>query len=199
MPPVSGLTLAVLVGGRSRRMGRDKATIDAGGVPLAARPGLALGGLVDEVILAGRSVPGVAGRPVDDAAGAVGPLAGVVAALRAARTPLVVVAACDAPFLAPGLVARLVETLVSAPGARVAAGSSWAGLEPLPAVLRREAAEPLLELAGAGVQALRRAWEELGLARLDAATCAAVDPGGGSFESWNRPADVRRLPPAPRN
>lgn len=192
------LTLAVLTGGGSRRMGRDKASIEVGGIPLAAHPALALRGVVAEVLLCGRAVPGVQGRPVPDLSGVSGPLAGVLGALLAARTALVAVVACDAPDLEPRLVVALAGML-RASEANVAVGCSARGPEPLPAVVRRAAFDRLAELATSGTGALHRAWEALGAIVADAATCRTLDPEGLSFVSWNRPEDVRpRVPRAPR-
>jgi glutamate dehydrogenase (NADP+)/cyclic pyranopterin phosphate synthase/molybdopterin-guanine dinucleotide biosynthesis protein A len=91
----------VLVGGRSRRMGRPKAAIEIGGRTLLARAVEALA-RVGEVTLLGGSGGladvGVLTR-LSDAAGVEGPLAGMLAALRWAPDSTWVIAACDLPLL----------------------------------------------------------------------------------------------------
>ena len=92
----------VLAGGRSRRMGRDKARVRVDGVPMAVRVARVLGTVCDRVALV-RHEPDdwgeleVVGDPPE--ATDRHPLWGVVAALRAARTPMVVIASCDVPDL----------------------------------------------------------------------------------------------------
>ena len=175
-------------------MGRDKATIDAGGMPLAARPGHALARLCDDVVLAGRAVPGVAGRVVADEHGAEGPLAGLVAGLRAARHPVCVIAACDMPAIHAGVVELLLDTL-DGDAAASAAHCARAGgaLEPLPAVVRTAAIPALAAALALGARSLRDGLAALPLARLAEVEWALIDPLGATFESWNRPEDVRPL------
>lgn len=190
-PPAPALTLAVLTGGASRRMGGDKALLEAGGMPLAGRPVAALRSRVDEVLLVGRAIPGVPGRLIEDALPKAGPLAGVVAALIAARGD-VAVAACDMPALVP----ELIDVLV----AQLRAGEALAALclrdgrpEPLPVVLRAAAATPLGAALRSGVRGLGQALLALDPVLVAEADWRAVDPGGISFENWNSPGDVRAL------
>lgn len=107
----------VLAGGASSRMGRDKALIEVGGRPMAAR--------VAEALVAGGCTPvwcqggnaaglaeiGLATRPDRD--GRVGPVGAIAAVLAdvdaAAVSDGVVVAACDLPSLTPEVVRALVE------------------------------------------------------------------------------------------
>ena len=193
-----GATLVLLTGGRSSRMGVDKATLDAGGMPLAARPVTALAGLCDEVVLAGRAVPGIEGRVVTDALGAEGPLAGIVAGLLAARRRLCVVAACDMPAIDPGVVALLLDAAERLSGTQVAvcAGASSL-LEPLPLATPASAAPAFGAALAAGVRSIRGAIERLRVEVVPAAAWRAIDPAGRTFESWNSPADVRDLEPPP--
>jgi molybdopterin-guanine dinucleotide biosynthesis protein A len=97
----------VLAGGRSTRMGTDKALLALDGEPLAVRAATFLRGFCEPVLLAGgtpqrlamlRALPGLgAVVPVADAASDAGPLAGLVAGLRQAPTALLAVLAVDLP------------------------------------------------------------------------------------------------------
>ena len=110
MLPASGVILA---GGQSRRMGRDKLSLEVGGETLIQRVTQALSRRCNEVILAGRSenVPnGV--RLVHDARPGEGPLAGMESSFEEARFPLVFVAAGDMPFLSGELISHFLEELV---------------------------------------------------------------------------------------
>lgn len=136
------LTGAVLCGGRSQRMGRDKAAIEIGGKTLLEHALAALDPLCAEVLLASGSAPrfpDLGRREVLDAAPDAGPLAGLVAALEASRTEWLIALACDMP----GVDTRVLEELVS-----VAQEGGWdvtmlgapSGPEPLCAVYRASCA-----------------------------------------------------------
>ncbi|HZC99689.1 MAG TPA: NTP transferase domain-containing protein, partial [Actinomycetes bacterium] len=65
MPTRGAVAAAVLAGGASRRMGRDKATLPVGGVALASRVIAAVGGIAAPVVLvapAGHAAAALAGR-----------------------------------------------------------------------------------------------------------------------------------------
>jgi molybdopterin-guanine dinucleotide biosynthesis protein A len=100
---------AVLAGGGSRRFGSDKASAVLGDRTLLDRVVAVLLPQVNELVICGRQVEGiacVADRPAPD----LGPLGGLNAALHEARRrgcDMVVSVPCDTPFLPADLVARL--------------------------------------------------------------------------------------------
>jgi len=193
-PPAGGpsaeVTLVLLTGGRSRRMGRDKASMVVDGRPLGMRPVEALGALVVEVVIAGRPVPGLAGRLVADTVAGAGPLAGVVAGLRAVRTPLAVAVACDMPSLVPAVVELLLARLRGAPGLLAACCEGPRGIEPLPLALRSAAALPLEAALMRGERALRSALAGSALGVAGEPDWRPLDPEGRCFVNWNRPEQV---------
>lgn len=192
-PPFSALLLA---GGRSTRMGRDKALLPhpASGLPLLDHQAALLRSLPGcaELLLSAPLERGYAlggplagARLVADAAPDSGPLAGLVAGLAAAATPRLLVLAVDLPFVTPALLARLLAAGAAAP--RHADGA----FEPLCAVY------PVTEESRAAADsALAR--RELSLQRLLAAACAAgwMSPLPISasdrrfFANWNTPEDL---------
>jgi molybdopterin-guanine dinucleotide biosynthesis protein A len=129
------VTGVVLAGGRASRMGgRDKAFAAVGGEPIAVRTIRIFRGLFPEVIVATNRPERFASLGVttvaDEFPGA-GPLAGIHAALRAARHPHVFVAACDMP----GLDADVIRFLLSRIGDADAVVPRWdRDIEPLHAV-----------------------------------------------------------------
>lgn len=111
----SALAAMILCGGRSARMGRDKATIELVGAPFVLLVARALGAVARDVLLVAapqQSLPDVPGaRVVRDDAPHRGPLAGLA---RGARALAPDVAACfvagtDHPALRPSVVAALVR------------------------------------------------------------------------------------------
>jgi len=104
-----GCTLLILAGGRSRRMGRDKARLPTGDGTLIEHLVRRLGPVVDEAIVAGgdEALQPAGARQIEDRYPGMGPLAGMHAGLLEAGYPLVWVVACDLPDVEPGLGALL--------------------------------------------------------------------------------------------
>lgn len=106
----------ILVGGLSRRMGRDKAQLVFGGKSLLERIAGALGAAACSVTLVGGH-PGFSGPSlpnVSDVHQAWGALGGIHAALVAANTEWIIVVACDLPFVTRELFQRLKSFLEEA-------------------------------------------------------------------------------------
>ena len=145
----------VLAGGRSRRMGFDKARAWWDGVPLAIAVARSLEAVCDRVVLVRRVDDGLPWRHPDGrdveiarepASGEHHPLWGVVTALEAARTPFVLVAPCDVPGISP---ASWTALLARAPSVACDAERP----HPLVAALPRELAGRARALAAAGAPA----------------------------------------------
>ncbi|QYG92869.1 NTP transferase domain-containing protein [Iamia sp. SCSIO 61187] len=122
----TGLVGAVLCGGSSRRMGRDKALVEVDGVPLAARVAAALGAAGCRRVLAvggDASALGALGlEPVADRWPGEGPLGGLATAMaatvdRAGEGAVLVLAPCDLVAPAAGSLVELVEALDETVGA----------------------------------------------------------------------------------
>ena len=101
--------VAVLAGGSSSRMGRDKALVDADGLPMLQRV-IAAGQSVGDVVVVGRAPSdGLDGIP-DLRVGKLGPLAGLEAALVHADGRDVILVAVDQPFVRADTLLRLHQT-----------------------------------------------------------------------------------------
>lgn len=138
---------AVLCGGRSSRMGTDKALIPVDGVPMARRVADALlaGGCHQVVAVGGDRLSLEAlGLPVvDDPHQGSGPVAGVLASLTSfPDATAVVVVACDLPYLGSATVGQLLAALHDHPAA-TAAIAVTDRVQPL-CVAWRPVASPLL-------------------------------------------------------
>jgi molybdopterin-guanine dinucleotide biosynthesis protein A len=183
----------VLAGGRSARMGFDKALAPLAGRPLVAHVAARFAPQVDALFL---NANGDAARfgslgcaiVADAAANAGGgPLAGIAAALRYAQSQgaaWLATAPCDAPFLPLDLVARLAAAM-AASGAPVAVAESPRGLEPMFALWRDRAAREIAAEFARGDASPRRVMARLGAARVFFAPADADD----AFANLNSPED----------
>ena len=185
----------ILAGGRSSRMGREKAFVALGGEPSIARviarfapqaARLAINANGDAARFAAFGLPVLPDRAVkgDDAPG---PMAGVLAGLAWAKaesaTHLATVPS-DAPFLPDDLVTRLRENLGES---EAAMAESETGLEPLFALWPVAALETIEKRFNAGERAPRRILREIKHRIVTFETDpAAPDP----FFNLNRPDDI---------
>jgi molybdopterin-guanine dinucleotide biosynthesis protein A len=192
-PGAPGLTGAILAGGFSRRLGQDKATLPLGGKPLALRVNQALAPLVSICWL-------ITNQPLDhlnlglplvtDLRPFQGPAGGLLTALFYARTPWVLAAAVDNPFLAPALLAELAARARRTSRPAVICQSP-SGLEPFPGVYSVR----LLPILADFLQADRRPTRFLEVCRpqiLAEKEVLALDPPAHSFFNLNTPQDLHR-------
>ena len=144
-PPLTGMILA---GGMARRMGgQDKGLIPYQGRPLIAHVLERLEPQVQAVLInANRSHDQYAqfGHPViaDAEDGFLGPLAGILAGLRAIRTELLLCVPCDSPEIGPNLATKLASPFAQA-GTRVAVASCAGRLQPVFAMLHTDLSDAL--------------------------------------------------------
>jgi len=105
-------SVAILAGGQSRRMGRDKAWLDVGGRPLIERVAAQVKPLTDDLLLSvntpGR-YPSLGLRLVVDIYPRQAALVGIYSALKAARHQHLLAVSCDMPFLNIDLLRHLVN------------------------------------------------------------------------------------------
>jgi molybdopterin-guanine dinucleotide biosynthesis protein A len=185
VPPFGG---AVLCGGASRRMGRDKALIVVEGRALAVR-------VVEAIAAAGAtSVVAVGGdvgalrdaglAAVPDAEPGAGPLTGIVTALGAVPDDIVFVAACDLVAPSAAAVAAAVQALAADALADVAAPVVAGRRQWMHAAWRRRSEVPLGAAFAAGERAVHAAVSAGGLRVVD----VAVDPR--SVADADTPSDL---------
>jgi len=140
--PTCGLTAFILAGGKSTRMGMDKAFVDYEGRTLLMRTLDLARSAASDVWIVGDKKKFAGLAPVlEDIFHDRGPLGGIHAALRASPTELNLMLAVDTPFVSLAFLQYLISRARSAPGAAVIvprAGGSW---QPLCAIYRREFAD----------------------------------------------------------
>ncbi len=187
----------ILAGGKSSRMGRDKAELELAGVTLLERQIKLVQSVgAAEVFVSGRADQNVSrfGCPVlADNFPEAGPLAGIERALQICRHPLLLVLAVDMPQMTTAVL----EELKMQSAGRTGIVPRLAGhVEPLVAFYPKTAAALAAELLqqtpdsgspGAGIFAARcvqMGWSRYHDLPADVALC---------FKSWNQPQDVVSL------
>ena len=193
--PAAGVTGAILAGGESRRLGRDKATLLLGGKPLAHWVAEALAPAVTELWL-------VTNHPqthlalnlplVTDLVPFQGPLGGLATALFYARSPWVLLTSVDAPFLSPRLAAALAAAAAKTTRPALVCRSQR-NVEPFPGLY---AVRLLSRLQDFFLQERRTFMAFLDPQRPEVwgpEIWRTLDPEGLSFENLNQPEDLARL------
>lgn len=147
----SGITLAILAGGEGSRMGRPKGELVVGGKPI-------LGYLLERfnwpgptllVTAPGREHPPgweLFSREVSDPVTGEGPLRGVLTALEATETSLVIVTTVDMPEMGTeqfAFLASQIATREMAKGLMLHSPEDERKIEPFPSIYRREGSEIL--------------------------------------------------------
>lgn len=135
------LAAFVLAGGKSARMGTDKAFVTFDGRTLLVRALDVVRSVTPEVRIVGdpdRFAPFV--PVIEDIFPGCGPLGGIHAALRSSSADLNLIVAVDMPFVTPDLLRYLVERARNS-SAIVTVPHCGAGNQPLCAVYRREFAD----------------------------------------------------------
>jgi molybdopterin-guanine dinucleotide biosynthesis protein A len=188
---IATITGALLLGGASSRLGRDKSRLPLAGVASATRTARLLRGLFEEVLLVGGDPPPDApGRRIPDVEGPRCALRGLVSALQAAGRDRVLVLATDLPLVTPDLLLALVAW----PEADAVVPRTGDGAQSLCALYRRD---PVLSAARARLDAgelgVRDLLDAIGTAVLDEAELARLDPEGIALTNLNTPDDLARV------
>lgn len=191
----------VLAGGRSRRMGTDKASLNLGGDTALSRVVRALGGCGPVVVVAaaGQQLPPCRGHVVRDELPDAGPLAALALGLATAAelgASAAVVCAVDTPLLHPAVAGALVRFLGHHDVALPVIGGQP---QPLLAAYRTDVAAAAARLVAGGQRRLQAVLAELDVRAVSAADLrsdpdvAVGDPTLGSFASANTPAEWATL------
>lgn len=185
----------VLAGGRSARMGTDKATLDWFGIPLVVHVASLVRASVDGPVVVvaapGQELPSLPdGIELGlDETRDQGPLEGLLAGLGQlkGRAEVAIVTGVDAVVLPPALVAGLYAALGDA---AVAAGVVDGWVQPLPAVYRVALAERVRSLRTKGRRALRELLQAVDVARVEEPRLRELDPELASFRRLNTPDEL---------
>ena len=110
----SQLTGFVLAGGKSTRMGQDKAAVTLNGRTLLEHALAALREVCQDVAILGKhELYGALGPVYEDIFPGCGPLSGIHAALTNSQTKFNLIIAVDTPFLAPAFLSYMAERAIA--------------------------------------------------------------------------------------
>jgi molybdopterin-guanine dinucleotide biosynthesis protein A len=184
------VTGAVLTGGLSTRLGRDKVLLPYQGKPLAAHVHGILSELFPNVLLIGHPRPELESLGlicIPDLIPGKGALGGIYTSLVSCRTPYVFIAAADMPFLTSALISRI-ATFRSSADAVIPMGPR--GREPLCAVYSRTCVKAVRKSLDVDTLKVIPALEGL---KIVSPEIAATADGSDPFVNINYPDDVRFL------
>ena len=183
------VSAAIMAGGRSKRMGQDKAWIELDGEPLIKRVADVLAQVADEVIVVANE-PRYASlglRVVKDRYPNGGVLGGIATGVGVAAHDTVLVAACDMPFLSPGVWRRLLGHAGEADVVIPRIGGEYETLHALytraclPHMARALAEDRLRVIAF---------FDQVRVLAIDEPELRAVDPALRSFTNVNTPEEL---------
>jgi molybdenum cofactor guanylyltransferase len=190
--PEAEIVGAILVGGKSRRMRRDKAFLTIEGMTLLERVARAFGEIVAATLLVGGDEERFArfGMPVTPDVRPGSSLGGLYTALLHSPAPYILVAPCDIPFPSVPLFRHLVSLRHDYDAVVPLTG---AGYEPLCAVYGKRCLEPMRRLLDAGNYRIYDFYPEVALRAVPENELRAVDPSGCGLVNVNTPEDFRAI------
>jgi len=203
------ITGIVLCGGRSTRMGQDKASLRFGDETFLARAIRLVGEVTDEVIIVtrpdisadgggnpfvatggGNPFLGLPVRLVHDPVAGLGPLAGIAAGLAASTSDVNVVVAVDMPLVRPAVLRRLLDLRDDAD---ICLAVINGHASPLCAVYRKTVSAVAQDLLAAGERRVMALLDRVPTTRVEAAVFRDLDPKLESFVSCDTPETYAAL------
>jgi len=187
------ITIAVQAGGKSSRMGEDKALIRLAGIPLIERVLARIDGLADAILITTNRPETLAHlnlRMVGDEIPGAGALHGLQTALNAARGEVVLILSCDTPFVSRELLEHLLNR---AHEADVIVPKNDDNYEPLQAVYNRARCLPAVKAAIiSGERRMVSFYPQVHVLPIEESAFSKLDPSGLSFFNVNTAEDLER-------
>jgi len=188
----------ILAGGKSTRLGRDKASELLLGVSMLQHVVGRVEAVAGEIIVvcaAGQTLPEVETstrlRVVQDIDPEGGPLGGVFSGLSAISAPRAVIVGCDMPLLQPALLTALLGLQTDEVDAVVPTNAIFLP-EPLCAVYSKRCLPGIEKQLASGMLKVALLLDRVRTRYVPPAEWRAWDPDGLSFLNVNRDADVQR-------
>ena len=190
-PLEGGVSAFILAGGKSSRMGTDKAFLEFEGRTLLARALDLARSFTPEVRVVGDAAKFAALAPVvEDVFRGCGPLAGIHAALRFSSTELNLVLGVDMPLVSLALLQYLLERARDSGDAWATVPRAAAGWQPLCAIYRRSFAGAAEAALRAGNYKIAAVFGSIKVQAVEPEELAAAGFAPEIFRNLNTPADL---------
>jgi molybdopterin-guanine dinucleotide biosynthesis protein A len=181
----------ILTGGRSSRMGTDKAFLNFGAQTLLERALTLVAAVCPQVAIVGDSAKySRFGTAIEDVYRDAGPLAGIHAALLQSSAGLNLMLAVDMPFVSHNLLAFLFACAAST-GALVTVPRTGGGFQPLCAVYRTQFATAAEHALRAGKNKIDAVFAGLPIRVVEENELEAAGFSAQLFRNVNTPEDLR--------
>jgi len=190
---IKGVTGVILAGGKSSRMGSNKALLPYKGGRFIEAIHRQLAEIFEEVLLVTNNPEQyefLPCRKVADVYPGAGALAGIHAGLHHSASQAVFAVACDMPYLNNDLVRHLAG---QADTGSVVIPEGPAGLEPLHAVYGKDCLAAIEETILNGEKRILSFFDRVNTIRINTEQIAAFDPSFASFSNINTPEEYFRL------
>jgi molybdopterin-guanine dinucleotide biosynthesis protein A len=185
------LTAFILAGGKSTRMGADKAFVELDGRTLLARALDVARSLTPDVRIVGDSAKFASFAPVvEDLFRNCGPLAGIHAALQSSQSDLNLILAVDLPFIPSPLLRFLVTRAKDSATSLVTIPRTPEGWQPLCAVYRKQFADAAEHALRAGRYKIGQLFHPVQTQAIDAAELEAAGFSQSVFRNLNTPQEL---------
>ena len=186
------VTAFILAGGKSTRMGTDKAFVEYDGRTLLARAlDLARSVTPDVRIVGGAEKFAPFAPVVEDIFRECGPLGGIHAALRSSLTELNVMLAVDTPLVSWALLQYLISQACATPHAIVVVPVSEGRRQPLCAVYQREFAEAAENALRSGQNRIDRLFDLIETRTITEEELNVAGFSSGIFRNLNTPEELK--------
>jgi FdhD protein len=190
---ISGVTGVILAGGKSTRMGSDKALLPYRGGRFIEAIYRLFADIFKEVILVTNTPDQydfLPCRKVQDVLKEMGVLAGIHSGLYHSSNPAIFAVACDMPYLVEGLI-RHMASHADAGGVLIPEGPD--GLEPLHAVYGKGCLAVIETTLLSGQRRIVSFFDRTNVNRMNLEQVAIFDPDFVSFININTPTDYYEL------
>jgi molybdopterin-guanine dinucleotide biosynthesis protein A len=185
------LSAFILAGGKSSRMGVDKAFVAYDGRTLLARAlELARSVSADVRIVGSREKFAAFAPVIEDIFRDCGPLGGIHAALRASRTDINLMLAVDTPFVSREFLQYLILQARNAPHAAVIVPRGAGSRQPLCATYRREFARTAESALRTGRNRIDRLFDAVQTREIDQEELVGAGFSPAMFRNLNTPEEL---------
>jgi molybdopterin-guanine dinucleotide biosynthesis protein A len=195
---MSNFSIVINAGGKSTRMGRDKALLDIGGKPMIEQILNQTSGLGDPLIVTNNpeayaylNLPMVGDLLPDK-----GPLGGLYTAIQSATGAYAVVLACDMPFVNRPLLEFMMqeaESFEAVVPRLLSAETGKVEAEPFRAVYAKACLEPIQRALAAGKMRMISFFPDVRLRWMEEGEIKQYDPELLTFKNCNTPKELEEV------